>query len=303
VKPSKPLAPIFVVRNAVTADSSPWSSAERWIAVLVAGFMDGKGLAWPSVDRLRRQSGLGRRTVERGLARLCGPGGLFIEKQGGSSRDGGRRASEYRLRTPATGTGVPPPQRRRLKPATPATNDTRPPPQTTRTPATVAPQQTIEQTSRTDQRETPATVAGVLSPWPAIAAELARSMRNAPHEAVTWLRPLEGSVVDGVLVVRAPGQQHLDWLNRNLERVEAAAVAANVDARVIRFERSRPEGESQATESGTGSARRQREPFRAVVLSRPREHPGRVDSLARTGRLLSRGARVVPEDEDRGGDP
>ena len=60
------------------------------------------GPAWPSVARLAAAAGLGRRTVQRALARLTGPQGVFLEVSGGSTPDGGRRASEYVLATRAT---------------------------------------------------------------------------------------------------------------------------------------------------------------------------------------------------------
>ncbi len=146
--------PLFVVREAVIAARSPWSSTERLIALLIAGFMDKKGHGWPSVGLLSEQSRYGRRTVQRALARLCGPGGLFIKRQGGSTRGGRRRASEYHLATRASMAPVPAPQRRRLDLATGATDDTRPAPQTTRTGATVAHQES-KKSPKEETREDP----------------------------------------------------------------------------------------------------------------------------------------------------
>jgi hypothetical protein len=122
--------PWCVVRDLVLRDAgAPWSPAERLVAVVLGDCLDEAGSARPSVALVVSRSALGRRTVQRALVRLCGPGGIFIEAEGGSTPEGGRLASVYTLSTRAMVAPVPAPQGRGSDPrhsGTGATDDTDP---------------------------------------------------------------------------------------------------------------------------------------------------------------------------------
>lgn len=122
--------PLFEVADAVLrTERSAWSPSERLVALAVADCMGPNGQAYPSVSLLATRTALGRRTVQRALARLTGLGGLFREDTGGSTADGGRRASIYTLAPSAMMAQVPAPHRRGSDPrhgGTGATDDTNP---------------------------------------------------------------------------------------------------------------------------------------------------------------------------------
>jgi len=122
--------PFRCVKNAVMRDpQSKWTAPERLVALAVADCMDAEGSAHPSVALIASRTRLGRRTVQRALAGLSGPNGIFAEQTGGSSAEGGRTSSVYRLLTRAMVAPVPAPQGRRSDPrhsGTGATDDSDP---------------------------------------------------------------------------------------------------------------------------------------------------------------------------------
>ncbi len=106
-------APWRTVRDLVLRNQdAQWSAAERLVALTVADCMDESGSARPSIGLVMSRSALSRRTVQRALARLAGPEGIYAEETGGSTHEGGRRASVYTLSTSAMVTPVPASQRR-----------------------------------------------------------------------------------------------------------------------------------------------------------------------------------------------
>jgi Helix-turn-helix domain len=91
------------VRDSVLRDpASSLTANERLVAVVVADCLDAAGEARRSVALIAKRSGLACRTVQRALAELTKPGGIFTEFIGGSNAEGGRRSSVYRLATRAT---------------------------------------------------------------------------------------------------------------------------------------------------------------------------------------------------------
>jgi hypothetical protein len=102
--------PAFSVSHLVLAEDAPWSPIERLVALAVSSFMGTQGTCYPSIARLVECTGLGRRTVQRAVDRLTGPGGIFVETPGGSDAAAGRRASVYTL---ATGVALTPVKRQR----------------------------------------------------------------------------------------------------------------------------------------------------------------------------------------------
>jgi hypothetical protein len=94
-------APIFTVRDVVTARGAPYKPVERLVALAIADHM-GSGdapAAWPSIRTIAVWTGLHRATVVRALEVLCkGPGALFELVAGGSPLGGARASNTYRLR-------------------------------------------------------------------------------------------------------------------------------------------------------------------------------------------------------------
>lgn len=99
------------VRDAVLRDAgATWSPAERLVALAVADSLAGPaGEAEIGQRLLAQRCALTRRTVQRVLARLTGPDGVFDVVPGGAEPGGRRIRSRYRVRarTGVTTTPVP----------------------------------------------------------------------------------------------------------------------------------------------------------------------------------------------------
>jgi len=90
---SRRLLPLFAVIDLVMRPGSPWTPAERIVAVCVGNHMDEAGEAWPSAKRIRECTGLCRTAVRRALRALCsGPAAVFERTPGY-----GRERAYYKL--------------------------------------------------------------------------------------------------------------------------------------------------------------------------------------------------------------
>lgn len=99
--PARPSLPLFEVRDIVTAMGSPFTSAERWVAVMLADHINAHTReAWPSIRRLAALTALSQASVKRALARLVdGPLALFEKRPGARV---GIDPSRYVLRPPSS---------------------------------------------------------------------------------------------------------------------------------------------------------------------------------------------------------
>jgi hypothetical protein len=92
----------------VLRQTSDWSPTERLVALVIADSLDGSsGVAEIGQRLIASRSGLGRRTVQRAIDRLTGPGGVYTAESGGAEPGSERTRSRYRVRpTGATVTPV-----------------------------------------------------------------------------------------------------------------------------------------------------------------------------------------------------
>jgi hypothetical protein len=91
-------SPLFLVLRIVTAAGAPYTTNERLVAVVLADHMGPQG-AWPSIDRLKERTSLGRTSVRDALARLCRePGAVFrLVAKGGAQKGDRYRSARYSL--------------------------------------------------------------------------------------------------------------------------------------------------------------------------------------------------------------
>lgn len=95
-EPARP--PLFALVERVTAPDSPWKPTERLVALALGHHLGRDGTAFPSLARLAGWTGLSRHSVQRAVAALCGPDGLFERVPGGARKGDRYSTSHYRLR-------------------------------------------------------------------------------------------------------------------------------------------------------------------------------------------------------------
>lgn len=92
--PPASLAPLFTWRSAIA--ESDLHPTTRHVLLTLSCYMNERGgSAYPGSTRLARDSGLNLSTVKEHLRRARDEGWLIVLARGGSTPDGGRKASEY----------------------------------------------------------------------------------------------------------------------------------------------------------------------------------------------------------------
>ena len=85
------LTPFARVIRLVQAENCELDPMARFVALTVGSFLNGNGVAWPSLETLVRRSGLSKSALRRKLDLLTeGPHAMFAKSKG-------RRSMEYRL--------------------------------------------------------------------------------------------------------------------------------------------------------------------------------------------------------------